>query len=1140
MVGKWEGRAEPRVQTDPKLVPLGWEQGQRLPGVGPWSVTLPLYPFLRKGDGAAVLAWETGTVKFSSDPQGVGGRLSPPHPEPPTCPSLEQAAPRPLGQRPSPAPTRLRPDPPAKEQKPPLSSTVEQRTALAPSSIPAPAEPWSTTTSTGPRLSLTSLGPSQAPTPVEKCQPPTSTGPKPSLTSLGPSQAPSPVERCQPPTTMGPRPSLTSLGPSLTPSQAGLWPAAPSPSSSVGNRPFPPPPVEQHQPLSSSSSSGQRQGPGSSGLSPGPPTLEQRPSSPSPQGQSLAPASTSHSPALSCPLLCPASSPVEQRPLSPPGEPSWASLEPAPAPSATDWMHTEPRLTSSSERLPVPQPQGMGGAGIPSPAGSTHTLGQTSPDPSLSLSFRPRPEAPRNPSPEDSLLPRPPQALPLDTSHSQSEAGARSPVLLSPGSLRPTFPASTGGPMAIPKPPPSPNRSPNRSPGTSQANVAGHLGPPPPKPPETSPSKPGTNGASPSGHRSPVPPMQGLQAPLPYSPSGSAWSAQSTCKGDPGFRITIVTWNVGTAMPPDDVTSLLHQNGDDNGGSDMIAIGLQEVNSMINQRLKDALFTDQWSELFMDALGPFNFVMVSTVRMQGVILLVFAKYYHLPFLRNVQTDCTRTGLGGYWGNKGGVSVRLSVFGHMVCFLNCHLPAHMDKAEQRKENFMTILNMQQFEGPMAHGILDHDIVFWFGDLNFRIESYDLHFVKFAIDNDQLQKLWEKDQLNMAKGSWPVLRGFQEGPLTFAPTFKFDVGTNYYDTSAKKRKPAWTDRILWKIKAPSGGPSPSGRESYRVQVTQHSYRSHMEYTVSDHKPVAALFVLQFAYRDDVPLVRIDVADEWLRPEQAVVRYRMETVFSRSSWDWIGLYRVGFRHCKDYVAYVWAKHEDVDGSTYQVTFSEESLPRGGGEFILGYYSHNQNILIGVTDPFQISLPASDEGSSPTDSSRASSEGEDDSTLELLGPKSRSPSPGKMKRHRSRSPGLSKFPGLVLRPSSRERGTSRSPSPQGHRPLKPPSSGPGTGMRGKEKKGKAGLSPEEEDPPLPEMPGPWNFPLPSSLPRPVPRTLGLLPSLRLEPVLGSQWRGEREQEDQSGAKSPSRPPRSPSPTPKSQQGMEEASLGP
>ncbi|KFP33513.1 Phosphatidylinositol 4,5-bisphosphate 5-phosphatase A, partial [Colius striatus] len=242
----------------------------------------------------------------------------------------------------------------------------------------------------------------------------------------------------------------------------------------------------------------------------------------------------------------------------------------------------------------------------------------------------------------------------------------------------------------------------------------------------------------------------------------------------------VVTWNVGTAMPPNDVTSLLHLNTGEAHDSDMIAIGLQEVNSKINKRLKDALFTDQWSELFMDVLSPFHFVLVSTVRMQGVILLVFAKYYHLPFLQDIQTDCTRTGLGGYWGNKGGVSVRLSIFGHMVCFLNCHLPAHLEKAEQRKEDFATILHMQQFEGHAASGILDHDLVFWFGDLNFRIESLDIRFVKYAIDSNILSQLWEKDQLNIAKSTWPVLSGFQEGPLNFPPTFKFDVGTNKYDS------------------------------------------------------------------------------------------------------------------------------------------------------------------------------------------------------------------------------------------------------------------------------------------------------------------------------------------------------------------------
>ncbi|XP_029880659.1 phosphatidylinositol 4,5-bisphosphate 5-phosphatase A [Aquila chrysaetos chrysaetos] len=611
--------------------------------------------------------------------------------------------------------------------------------------------------------------------------------------------------------------------------------------------------------------------------------------------------------------------------------------------------------------------------------------------------------------------------------------------------------------------------------------------------------------------------------------SGDSCDALLGCSGrvpeDGSFRITVVTWNVGTAMPPNDVTSLLHLNTGETNDVDVIAIGLQEVNSKINKRLKDALFTDQWSELFMDVLSPFHFVLISTVRMQGVILLVFAKYYHLPFLQDIQTDCTRTGLGGYWGNKGGVSVRLSIFGHMVCFLNCHLPAHLEKAEQRKEDFATILHMQQFEGRAASGILDHDLVFWFGDLNFRIESLDIRFVKYAIDSNILSQLWEKDQLNIAKSTWPVLSGFQEGPLNFPPTFKFDVGTNKYDSSAKKRKPAWTDRILWKIKSPSVGLGAGGRRPSRgvLSVSQLCYCSHMEYTVSDHKPVAAIFAVQFASKADKPPVEIYVADEWSRPEQAVVRYKMSAGFHRSSWDWIGLYRVGFRHPKDYVSYVWARSDDGERCLdkqlcAQVMFSEEALPKGKGEYILGYYSNTSSSIAGVTEPFQISLPRSEEGSSPTDSSGSSSEEEDDSTLVLLAPKSRSPSPGKMKRHRSRSPSLAKFQGLILRPSSRDRGTSRSPSPQSRRGL------PGDiptihlpqeelGRRGAKAKepGRAADSQEGSSfyQTVREQGGPRRVSADNPLARADPRNLGLLPALRLEMIDQAMGR-RRESTDQ------------------------------
>ena len=43
---------------------------------------------------------------------------------------------------------------------------------------------------------------------------------------------------------------------------------------------------------------------------------------------------------------------------------------------------------------------------------------------------------------------------------------------------------------------------------------------------------------------------------------------------------------------------------------------------------------------------------------------------------------------------------------------------------------------------------------------------------------------------------VFRGFVEGKLNFAPTYKYDLFSDDYDTSEKLRVPAWTDRVLWR--------------------------------------------------------------------------------------------------------------------------------------------------------------------------------------------------------------------------------------------------------------------------------------------------------------------------------------------------------
>lgn len=37
------------------------------------------------------------------------------------------------------------------------------------------------------------------------------------------------------------------------------------------------------------------------------------------------------------------------------------------------------------------------------------------------------------------------------------------------------------------------------------------------------------------------------------------------------------------------------------------------------------------------------------------------------------------------------------------------------------------------------------------------------------------------------------GYDEAPILFRPTYRYDIGTNQYDTSEKYRIPAWTGTL-----------------------------------------------------------------------------------------------------------------------------------------------------------------------------------------------------------------------------------------------------------------------------------------------------------------------------------------------------------
>ncbi|XP_077596065.1 inositol polyphosphate 5-phosphatase K [Stigmatopora nigra] len=449
------------------------------------------------------------------------------------------------------------------------------------------------------------------------------------------------------------------------------------------------------------------------------------------------------------------------------------------------------------------------------------------------------------------------------------------------------------------------------------------------------------------------------------------------------FRLHMVTWNVATAEPPDDVISLLHL--DVQPPTDIYVIGcetdvdqiengfktdlkmlshnsLQEVCATPVRFISDLIADDSWSHLFMDTLAPRGFVKVASVRMQGLLLLLFSKQSHLPYIRDIHSTYTRTGIFGYWGNKGAVSIRFSFYGHKVCFLNCHLAAHMSHALQRVDEFEHILETQEFDTDDARRVLDHKLVFWFGDLNFRIADHGLHFMRSSIGDGRLNLLWSKDQLLTMKKKEAFLQEFEEGPLNFKPTYKFNKNSETYDLGGKKRKPAWTDRILWRLK-PKNTPSEDdddkvststvdGLDEYPLVVTQDKYTSDMSYRVSDHKPVLATFSLELRKHFDAPLVNVSPEGVWSADHDALLNYTVREDFLSSTWDWIGLYKVGFKSSSDYETFVWVRENELPeiDEDIQISVDKDDIPLLGGQYVLGYYSTNMQSIIGLSVSFTI----------------------------------------------------------------------------------------------------------------------------------------------------------------------------------------------
>jgi hypothetical protein len=111
---------------------------------------------------------------------------------------------------------------------------------------------------------------------------------------------------------------------------------------------------------------------------------------------------------------------------------------------------------------------------------------------------------------------------------------------------------------------------------------------------------------------------------------------------------------------------------------------------------------------------------------------------------------------------------------------------------------------------------------------------------------LMKYDQLDGLRKTKMFPPT--SFEEGKITFPPTFKYDIGRDIFDSSKKRRCPAWTDRILFQqvpdtanleriVDDPSNKNTVSPNKGEMLKLLK--YDSIRNCRHSDHRPVVATF-------------------------------------------------------------------------------------------------------------------------------------------------------------------------------------------------------------------------------------------------------------------------------------------------------------
>ncbi|KAG6809727.1 hypothetical protein H0H92_014968 [Tricholoma furcatifolium] len=365
-------------------------------------------------------------------------------------------------------------------------------------------------------------------------------------------------------------------------------------------------------------------------------------------------------------------------------------------------------------------------------------------------------------------------------------------------------------------------------------------------------------------------PSQDLSSWITSSPSTSGLTDSTKGPGAASSRSSI-----SSSITKGDVNNLADLH------SDLLVLGFQELD-LSTEALVYSTGTareDAWCQAIFAALGDKRdeYEKLVSKQLVGMLIIILVKKSLRSCFSNVSTSVAGAGIMG--GNKGGVAIHLaftppvpgtsevtSPGPTILTFVNSHLAAFDEMYEKRNLDFQDLSKRLKFVSQLADETAstsvrvtayESDVLFWMADLNYRIEIPDEDVrrilacetwqgrFEMLLQHDQVEfndvqplvLLNRWTQLKKASRTGRAFTGFIEHPISYPPTYRFgstlekdELG---YDI---KRKPAYTDRILHM----------GGRN---VAIQQLSYTRHPQIMMSDHRPVAANFLLDVNVYDSI---------------------------------------------------------------------------------------------------------------------------------------------------------------------------------------------------------------------------------------------------------------------------------------------------